>query len=173
MGKMCGANIDESFPWPTCSMHYDMVTAYSDFYSWVWYSLYDPHGPVHIWIGGVLDCENTYEEIASLVGADIAEELALYSFIHRKNLFRDGIFSCTGTVPVGDTPDEVRVVISRYCVGMLSDFFVLWSSWLVLRWGDPPLLKNSRAFCARSSECRKVELAVWPVLLCRWQRLAT
>lgn len=113
MGKMCGANVDESFPWPTCSMHYDMVTSYSDFYSWVWYSLYDPHGPVHIWIGGVLDCEGTYAEIASLVGPEIAEELALYSFIHRKNLFRDGIFSCTGTVTVDTLPTDVSSCVCR------------------------------------------------------------
>lgn len=126
MGKMCGAQIDESFPWPTCSMHYDMVTSYTDFYSWVWYSLYDPHGPVHIWIGGVLDCEDTYEEIASLVGPEIAEELALYSFIHRKNLFRQGLFYCEGTASVDQTPSEVRlVVVVKYTTYCLLDVSLL------------------------------------------------
>ncbi|CBN79226.1 ortho-aminophenol oxidase [Ectocarpus siliculosus] len=107
MGKMCDAKVDEWYPWPTCETHYDLATGYSDFYSWVWYSLYDPHGPVHIWIGGVLDCEKTFGAIAELVGPSIAEDLALYSFIHRKNLFRDGIFSCVGSATVVQAPAEV------------------------------------------------------------------
>lgn len=107
LGKMCDAAVDEWYPWPTCEMHYDLATGYSDFYSWVWYSLYDPHGPVHIWIGGVLDCEETFAAIAKLVGPSIAEDLALYSFIHRKNLFREGIFSCVGSASVAQAPAEV------------------------------------------------------------------
>ncbi|CAM9212040.1 unnamed protein product [Hapterophycus canaliculatus] len=117
MGKMCHANLDESYPWPTCAMHYDMVTSYHDFYSWVWYSLYDPHGPVHIWIGGVLDCEETYASIAALVGPDLTEELALYSFIHRKNLFREGTFSCTGTASVEQSPSDVLASGQCGCQG--------------------------------------------------------
>ncbi|CAN0339790.1 unnamed protein product, partial [Ectocarpus sp. 13 AM-2016] len=42
-----------------------------------------------------------------LVGPSIAEDLALYSFIHRKNLFRDGIFSCMGSASVAQAPAEV------------------------------------------------------------------
>ncbi|CAM9999705.1 unnamed protein product, partial [Ectocarpus fasciculatus] len=118
MGKMCDAKVDEYYPWPTCEMHYDLATAYSDFYSWVWYSLYDPHGPVHIWIGGCLDCEETYVGIADLVGPDIAEELALYSFIHRKNLFREGIFMCEGnTAAVAETPEELLSGGQCGCLG--------------------------------------------------------
>lgn len=54
---MCGARVQSYYPWPTCEMHYNLNDRYDDFYSWVWASLYDPHGPVHVWIGGVLDCE--------------------------------------------------------------------------------------------------------------------
>lgn len=110
MGKMCGGRVDKAFPWPTCEMHYSMVADYSDFYSWVWHSLYDPHGPVHIWIGGVLDCEETYAHIASLVGPGIADQLAMYSFIHRKNLYRQGFFSCTGTTSIEQAPADVSHV---------------------------------------------------------------
>ncbi|CAM9726487.1 unnamed protein product [Scytosiphon promiscuus] len=107
MGKMCNAKVDDSYPWPTCELHYDTVTAYHDFYSWVWYASYSPHGAVHVWIGGVLDCEKTFEYIGSLIGLDLAEELSLYSFAHRKNLYRDGFFTCTGTASVEEAPEDV------------------------------------------------------------------
>lgn len=55
-----------------------------------------------------MDCEQTYESISKLVGRDRAEELALYSFVHRKNMYRDGIFSCTGTASVEQSPSDVR-----------------------------------------------------------------
>lgn len=107
MGKMCHMRVEDAYPWPTCEMHYDLATQYDDFYSWVWASLYDPHGPVHIWIGGVLDCEVTYQKIAALVGEEVAAELAMLSFVHRKNMFRDGFFACEGTADVSESPEEV------------------------------------------------------------------
>lgn len=69
---------------------------------------YDPHGPVHIWIGGVLDCEETYAGIVEeLVGKETAQDLAMLAFVHRKDMFRDGIFSCEGNASVTESPDEV------------------------------------------------------------------
>lgn len=52
MGKMCGADIGDKFPWPTCSVHYELVTTHENFFSWAWASLAPPHGPIHNWIGG-------------------------------------------------------------------------------------------------------------------------
>lgn len=52
---------------------------------------------VHIWIGGLLDCEETYVNMAKLVGTNIAHKLAMLSFINRKNLYRDGVFKCAST----------------------------------------------------------------------------
>lgn len=71
MGEMCGTRVQEAYPWPTCEMHYKLTTEYTDFYSWVWYSLYDPHGPVHVWLGGTVDCESTYAKIGELVGEEV------------------------------------------------------------------------------------------------------
>ena len=113
MGKLCGVDVEESYPWPTCEMHYELATEYSDFYSWVWASLYDPHGPVHIWIGGVMDCKETYEKIARVVGKDKARMLASISFVHRKDMFRSGFFSCEGTAEVSEQADEVRLFSCR------------------------------------------------------------
>ncbi|CAM9627145.1 unnamed protein product, partial [Pylaiella littoralis] len=107
MGNTCGYNSTDAYPWPTCKTHYELVTAFSDFYSFVWESLYDPHGPVHVWIGGELDCEETFSEIGDLVGEDAAESLAILSFCHRKRLYRGGIFKCEGSAEVSEKPDEL------------------------------------------------------------------
>lgn len=108
MGNMCGIPTSNTYPWPSCETHYELATEYNDFYSYVWESLYDPHGPVHIWIGGVLDCEDAYKEIAKLTDDDTAGQLAMFSFVHRKNLYREGLFSCDGTATVDQKPEDVR-----------------------------------------------------------------
>lgn len=107
MGEICGVRVEEKYPWPNCQSHYDLNTAYTDFYSWVWESLYGPHGPVHVWLGGVMDCDETYDKIAALVGKEISAELAYFSFVHRKNLFRAGLFKCEALAEVEETPDQV------------------------------------------------------------------
>lgn len=71
---------------------------------------YDPHGAVHIWIGGVVDCEQTYSvDIEELVGESTARDLAMLAFVHRKDMFRAGIFSCEGSVAVTEPPAEVSL----------------------------------------------------------------
>lgn len=65
---MCGVRIEEVHPWPTCEDHHDLSTKYSTFYSWVWTSMYKPHGGVHAWIGGE-DC-SVISEYRALVGGE-------------------------------------------------------------------------------------------------------
>lgn len=108
MGELCGADMQTALPWPTCKDHYDLTMGSSDFHSWVWNSLYDPHGPVHAWIGGVMDCRDTYKKIGDIIGDDLAKKMAGLSFMHRKNLYRDGFFRCEGTAEISQRPDEVR-----------------------------------------------------------------
>lgn len=110
---MCGVRVEPMYNWPTCESHYELNTLYDDFYSWVWTSLYGPHGPVHVWLGGVLDCDETYAKIKDLVGPDIATNMAYYSFVHRKNLYRDGLFSCEGQAGVSTKPGDVSTLIQR------------------------------------------------------------
>lgn len=107
MGNMCGIDTSDTYPWPSCSTHYELATEYDSFYSYVWESLYDPHGPVHIWIGGVLDCERSYAQIGELIGEYNAGQLAMFSFVHRKNMYRENIFKCEGVAGVNQKPDEV------------------------------------------------------------------
>ncbi|CAM9814374.1 unnamed protein product [Ectocarpus fasciculatus] len=108
MGTICDTyDVTQAYPWPTCELHYEMATEYSDFYSWVWTGMYGPHGPVHAWIGGAVNCEETLTKVSSLVGEDNAMSLALNAVDQRQNFWRAGFFSCEGMAEAGATEDEV------------------------------------------------------------------
>ncbi|CAM9789553.1 unnamed protein product, partial [Scytosiphon promiscuus] len=96
-GAMCDGYVTDHYDWPTCEEHYNLVTKYSSFYDWVWTSMYSPHGPVHTWIGGVLNCEETIRSVGSLIGVDNAYSLALSAFDNRKDFWFEGYFKCEGT----------------------------------------------------------------------------
>lgn len=36
--------------------HYELQGMYTSYYGYTWHSQYGPHGPVHVWIGGNVDC---------------------------------------------------------------------------------------------------------------------
>lgn len=112
MGGMCGTRVEEKYMWPNCNAHYDLITLYDDFYSYVWTSLYDPHGPVHVWLGGVVDCDKTFDKIADLTNREISREISYFSFVYRKNLWRAGYFKCEGTASVEETPGTVGFLAS-------------------------------------------------------------
>lgn len=107
MGTLCQINTEDAFPWPTCENHYDLVTKYSDFYSWSWDAMHDPHGPVHAFLGGMIDCKDKYDSIGDLVGASVAEEMALASGLTIKDLYRKGLYTCSGPVDPAMTAEEV------------------------------------------------------------------
>lgn len=97
---------DEFLEWPTCETHYNLTMTNNAFYSWVWDSLGTPHGTLHLWLGGVMDCTNAYSKTASLVGPDIAESLSFLAVGHRKSLFYNGVWKCEGDKVSVDTKPE-------------------------------------------------------------------
>ncbi|CAM9190527.1 unnamed protein product, partial [Discosporangium mesarthrocarpum] len=112
-GDMCGDTSFTAFPLPTCYDHYSLSTSHNTFYGWVWDSMYESHGSIHIWIGGILDCRVAYAQIADLVGKKVATTLRGLAFIHRKNLFRDGLFVCREDHPQPNS--SVEVMEEGYC----------------------------------------------------------
>lgn len=108
LGKMCDGRVNDVYAWPTCESHYEQLTDYTDFYSWVWKSMYKPHGTVHTWIGGILNCEETLGAVSALIGEENADALGLSAFDQRKNFWIDGFFECKGAANVGESTDEVR-----------------------------------------------------------------
>lgn len=109
MAEQCQASVDGYLTWPDCSAHYELLTTNTAFYSWVYNSMDSPHEPVHFWLGGQLDCATMYNRIGNLVGAEIAETLSFLAGPHRKGLFHEGVWGCTRSASVGETPYEVRI----------------------------------------------------------------
>lgn len=98
-------------PWPSCSDHYSMVTEHPDFYSWVWTGQCTPHGNVHQWIAGVLNCEDTLGSVGDLVGLENALALGLANFDTRKKLWIFDWFTCESeSASTDESLDEVRGV---------------------------------------------------------------
>lgn len=64
-----------------------------------------------------MDCEETYGKIEDLTGDSQAETLAMYSFVHRKNLYREGLFNCEGVADMDETPKQVREERSTETIG--------------------------------------------------------
>ena len=81
-----------------------MVTDYHDWNSWVCDSQHAPHGYVHVWIGGMLNCDDTLNALASLVGKDNADSIKL-SAMNRKSYWQKEMFECKGSA-AEDTPVE-------------------------------------------------------------------
>lgn len=116
VGQTCQVSSDGYLTWPNCQTHFDLMTTNNDFYSWVWDSMGDAHTPIHLWLGGTMDCDVMYNKIGDLVGADIAETFAYLSVGHRKGLFCSKIWGCNGVESVDKKPDEVgtNVVLTNY-----------------------------------------------------------
>ena len=108
VGEQCQTSADGYLTWPNCEAHYELVTTNHEFYSWVWGSMGDPHGPIHFWLGGNIDCDTTYNKMANLVGDEIAEMFAFLANGHRKGLFCDKVWGCKRTASVDEKPYEVR-----------------------------------------------------------------
>ncbi|CAM9493178.1 unnamed protein product [Ectocarpus sp. 6 AP-2014] len=107
LGQLCQLNTDQLLAWPTCQTHYELTTGFHTFYDWVWDSMQAPHAPLHLWLGGTMDCAGTYEAIGELVGNSIAETLTLLVIYHRRNLFCEDVWYCDGRADVQTKPPEL------------------------------------------------------------------
>lgn len=108
VGEQCQAGVDGYLTWPNCRDHYELVTTNSAFYAWVWDSMGSSHGPVHLWLGGNIDCDSAYNQIGDLVGAEIAEIFAFLANGHRKGLFCAKVWGCKRNASVDEKPKEVK-----------------------------------------------------------------
>lgn len=109
---MCGvksAGPVHEFEWPTCGTHYRLI--FDDVNEeWGWFSmdsLYAPHGPVHLWIGGVSEdsCKQKTNTLSSIVSASDVQNLREYTFVLLKNLYRAGWLNFPTSCSVANQDD--------------------------------------------------------------------
>lgn len=110
LGQYCDASIADTYPWPTCALHLSLVTEYPDWYGWVCESQHAPHGYVHVWIGGMLNCDETMTNLSELVGKENADLLKLNS-MNRKSYWQEGYFECQGHAEIDVSVGEVRLCV--------------------------------------------------------------
>ena len=64
MGNLCGM---EYTSLPSCKVHWYTLEETSTWTDFAWVLPYEPHGPVHMYVGGTLDCNATYTGIETYV----------------------------------------------------------------------------------------------------------
>lgn len=85
---MCGQK--PSWAWPSCESHYKFVTT-DNFYDFAWEAGYSPHGPVHIWLGGLGGACNMWnhsEYPFSTLSDQVFTEVVSNAFVLLKEAWR-------------------------------------------------------------------------------------
>lgn len=75
--------------WPSCQTHLNVTTLYDDVYSYMWAIEGDPHGPVHVFVGGYLDTGDVFEDLAGVLPESAIGEAMQFLFPIVKGLWRD------------------------------------------------------------------------------------
>lgn len=101
--KFCGVSVDYN-NWPSCETHYNLTFSYPHFYDWVWYSGYEPHGPIHELIGGYTNCGNFGKELENITSPAASKDFAAMMVVLPKQLYR-AFFANSPTCSM-DTPQE-------------------------------------------------------------------
>ncbi|CAM9305494.1 unnamed protein product [Ectocarpus fasciculatus] len=107
LGEMCGLDSTEFYSWPGCSSHYDLQDKFNSYYGYTWWSQYGPHGPVHVWVGGNVDCKKNLDKVMAIVGEEYRLTMSGYLFVKRKDMFRDAMFKCRGFADFDVTEEDI------------------------------------------------------------------
>eukprot|EP00903_Cladosiphon_okamuranus_P011690 g10995.t1 len=107
LGEMCGLDSTEFYSWPGCSSHYDLQNRFNSYYGYTWWSQYGPHGPVHVWVGGNVDCKKDMDTVIDIVGEEYRQSMSGFLFVFRKDMFRDTAFKCRGYVEPQVSEEEI------------------------------------------------------------------
>ncbi|CBJ33496.1 tyrosinase [Ectocarpus siliculosus] len=107
LGEMCGLDSTEFYSWPGCSSHYDLQDKFNSYYGYTWWSQYGPHGPVHVWVGGNVDCKKNLDKVMAIVGEEYRLSMSGYLFVKRKDMFRDAVFKCRGFADFSVSEEDI------------------------------------------------------------------
>mmetsp|Transcript_30141 Transcript_30141/g.38713 ORF Transcript_30141/g.38713 Transcript_30141/m.38713 type:complete len:635 (+) Transcript_30141:70-1974(+) len=93
---MCGVESADWYPVPDCSSFQSLYQKDS-LQEFGKYVSYDPHGPVHIILGGALHCTESYHRLYDVFGADADDQVGYFqafAYAAHKNLYRWDIIQC-------------------------------------------------------------------------------
>lgn len=108
LGQYCDGKAADVNPWPTCETHFSLITDNPTWYGWVCESAHAPHGNVHLWIGGILNCDEAIRNLSDLVGKENAG-LLMGGATDRHAFWRAGMYRCEGVADEDMPLEKVRV----------------------------------------------------------------
>ena len=125
--EFCNATIGYSL-WPSCGMHWNLTfdPTYSTWYKWVWDAGYAPHGPMHDYIGGYVNCGNLRSELHNIMPIGAVDDFAKFMVVLPKSMYRAFLLTppeyCSDDTPQSqchtvcstnpDDPGEVQEMMS-------------------------------------------------------------
>lgn len=98
---LCGVKFDML---PSCEIHYKLINDTNSWFDFAWQLPYAPHGPVHQYLGGTLECNETSNDLVHMLSKHVSTDdypkfdsqrsALLYlvrtdMFLSLKNLYRD------------------------------------------------------------------------------------
>jgi len=106
----CGADPSKYYGMPTCAV-VEALTAKAGFEEYMEYVSYDPHGPVHIQLGGAYNCAAAYDALLPLLGGDAAalDQLKALAFVFHKGAYRAGYLTCATADGTCYCPEEAAL----------------------------------------------------------------
>eukprot|EP00638_Chattonella_subsalsa_P009251 CAMPEP_0117750630 /NCGR_PEP_ID=MMETSP0947-20121206/10488_1 /TAXON_ID=44440 /ORGANISM="Chattonella subsalsa, Strain CCMP2191" /LENGTH=616 /DNA_ID=CAMNT_0005568845 /DNA_START=104 /DNA_END=1951 /DNA_ORIENTATION=+ len=106
---MCGVDPSDLFPVSKCDK-FQTLLMYDTLVDWGKAVSYDPHGPVHILLGGAVGCKDAYERLNELFDEDTVHDLTQFAFGLHKNLFRWDLIVCEEGKDYCTCPDLEKMI---------------------------------------------------------------
>ena len=75
---------------PACSDHFAVLNGSRAWSEFGWAISYDPHGSVHTYLGGTVDCNSTYDEVMAISGIKAHADRA--QRVYLSNMLRSYVF---------------------------------------------------------------------------------
>jgi len=123
---MCGIISSKHYRVADCQSFYALYHK-STLEDYAEYVSYNPHGPIHMFIGGSINCEDAYNKLYAHFPPDVAKNLTAQAFDFHKNLYRWGILDCPEGKEFCLCPDLDEYLLSEE--GQEIFFKALWTNW--------------------------------------------
>ena len=88
--QLCGTSAFNFAGFPSCALHHNLTfgSGYESWYDWVWHASYNPHGPVHVAIGGTTNCAEQYDSLNGTLSRADLQRLRVFSYVTLKSGWR-------------------------------------------------------------------------------------
>mmetsp|Transcript_103653 Transcript_103653/g.297777 ORF Transcript_103653/g.297777 Transcript_103653/m.297777 type:complete len:715 (+) Transcript_103653:82-2226(+) len=175
--KQCGAKTSDVYRWPTCMNHWSLTFKKKTWYDWIWDVSYTPHGPVHVWVGGMGgDCADM--DLSSLIDEgyltdDDEDTVKNFMFVALKNMWRAEMIempkSCSSdassecTIKCKKEHEQFLKEWESQLVGVMGFSIDDWSNATIYELADDVLCDHAFWPGDHLEAASPVEASFWPI----------